>query len=276
MIYDVQSWQYNRFVQLQLVYQRMNKVLEKAFPVRKISINPATKKDGNNFEDLSRNFRNVINFIAPRLGYNQSELIEIGECICGMLFDEQRLPSFRPDENEFSEEVDVSRKTLAFLLEKSARKKGLIVVRRHSMRFHLLMEYADLIGDIQSHNRKFVTQTLLAGMDLSLRKKKEFRQKFLNMISIQSKWIQKMLRKEKDNTEMLFRVDKAVMNKQKARKLLSAEARSMNIQYFRYCDFCGEYMESWKGCPCKSVWYCDALCQAKHWKCHRKVCSFTE
>eukprot|EP00493_Phyllostaurus_siculus_P008214 UN08312 len=71
MIYDVQSWQYNRFVQLQLVYQRMNKVLEKAFPVRKISINPATKKDANNFKDLSRNFRNVINFIAPRLGYNQ-------------------------------------------------------------------------------------------------------------------------------------------------------------------------------------------------------------
>lgn len=254
----------------------MNKVLEKAFPVRKISMNPATKKDANNFKDLSRNFRNVINFIAPRLGYNQSELIEIGECICGMLFDEQRLPSFRPNENEFSEEVDVGRKTLAFLFEKTARNQGLIVVRRHSMRFHLLMEYADLIGDIQSHKRKFVTQTLLAGMDLSLRKKKEFRQKFMNMISIQSKWIQKMLRKEKDNTEVLFRVDKAVMNKQKARKLLSVEARAMNIQYFRYCDFCGEYMETWKGCPCKSVWYCDAACQAKHWKCHRKVCSFAE
>jgi len=112
---------------------------------------------------------------------------------------------------------------------------------------------------------------MMAGLDCSLRKKKAALQMFKKVVSKQNEKIRKMLRHEERNTEILFRVDKAAMKKQKAKKFLSIDP---SMQYVRHCDFCEEYMETWKGCPCKIAWYCDAACQAKHWKCHRKICSF--
>jgi len=267
MIYDVQSWQYARFVKSKLVYQRMNKVLEKAFPGNMVGIHPATKKDANNYEDLQRNCDRVIHFFVCYLASEPEVLdeshFEIGECLCEMLFDLQRLPLCLPEENDFREENP----------EKKAWEEGLILVRRPSIRFHLVTNYAGLVGDAQVSKRKFVTETMMAGVNLSLRKKKALLQMFKKVMSRQNEKIRKMLRHEEHNTEILFRVNKAAMKKQKAKEFLSGDP---SMQYVRHCDFCEEYMETWKGCPCKTAWYCDAACQAKHWKCHRKVCSFAD
>jgi len=263
MIYDVQSWHYARFVKSKLVYQRMNKVLEKAFPGNKVGIHPATKKDANNYENLQRDCDRVTQFIVCYLaepeGLDESHF-EIGECVCEMLFDLQRLPLMLPKENDFREEYP----------EKKAREKGLILVRRPSIRYHLVTNYAGLLGDALISKRRF-WKLEQAGFDCSLRKKKAVLQKFKKVVSRQNEKVRKMLRHEEYNTEILFRVDKAAMKKQKAKKFLSIDP---SMQYVRHCDFCEEYMENWKGCPCKTAWYCDAACQGKHWKCHRKICSF--
>jgi len=264
MIYDVQSWHYARFVKLKLVYERMNKVLEKAFPGNKVGIHPATKKDANNYENLQRECNRVTQFIVCYLakpeGLEESHF-EIGECLCEMLFDLQRLPLCLRKKSDFREGDP----------EKIAWEKGLILVRRPSIRYHLVTNYAGLLGDALVSKRRFATEKMMAGLDCSLRKKKAALQMFKKVVSKQNEKIRKMLRHEERNTEILFRVDKAAMKKQKAKKFLSIDP---SMQYVRHCDFCEEYMETWKGCPCKIAWYCDAACQAKHWKCHRKICSF--
>ena len=42
---------------------------------------------------------------------------------------------------------------------------------------------------------------------------------------------------------------------------------------FRKCSACGVKMLDWKGCPCKTAWYCNRKCQKKHYKEHKKTCS---
>jgi len=227
---------------------------------------PATKKDSKNYEDLQRCCNRVIQYIVVHLvssdGPDESHF-EIGECLFGMLFDLKRLPLCLPNENDLSVESP----------EKKARKEGLILVRRPSARYHVLMNYSSLLGDVHTSKRRFLTETMMAGSgfaDWSLRKKKSALQYFKKLASKQSEKICKMIRHEEANVEYLFRVDKAVGKKQRAKEFLSGNP---TMQYVRHCDFCEEYMETWQGCPCKTAWYCNAACQAKHWKCHRKVCS---
>lgn len=45
---------------------------------------------------------------------------------------------------------------------------------------------------------------------------------------------------------------------------------------FHHCSWCKKGMQNWKGCPCKTAWYCNEQCQLKHWKKgkHKKVCPY--
>merc|ERR1719450_13218 len=192
MIYDVQSWQYARFVKSELVYQRANKVLKKVFPGYSVDIHPATKKDAKNYEDLQRCCNRVIQYIVVHLtgpdGPDESHF-DIGECLFGMLFDLKRLPLCLPDENDFSKECP----------EKKAREEGLILVRRPSARYHVLMNYSSLLRDVHITKKMIVTKTMMAGSGFenwSLQKKKSALQVFKKMASKQSEKIRKMLRHE--------------------------------------------------------------------------------
>merc|ERR1711924_102785 len=52
-------------------------------------------------------------------------------------------------------------------------------------------------------------------------------------------------------------------------KELAKSQFGKRISFFRYCDFCEKKLLRKKGCPCNTVWYCDKICQKKHWKQHK-------
>ncbi len=44
-------------------------------------------------------------------------------------------------------------------------------------------------------------------------------------------------------------------------------------KFHQTCSCCGASSQSLRDCPCKTVQYCDANCQKRHWKAHKKQCA---
>ena len=43
--------------------------------------------------------------------------------------------------------------------------------------------------------------------------------------------------------------------------------------FSKTCSCCGASSQQLRCCPCKAVQYCDADCQKRHWKAHKKQCT---
>jgi len=71
-------------------------------------------------------------------------------------------------------------------------------------------------------------------------------------------------------------IDKNISGRKKVKKILDKIffGKCKNeLVLVRLCSLCKNINVNWKGCPCKTAWYCDTNCQKKHWQFHKHECN---